>query len=384
MIRFIHTADWHIRDTQYGRGFRGDDFRRSARQILDYAVDYKVDFIVNGGDTLDRNRPSGDMLDFLFEVDTRLKAAGIPMYTVTGNHDDSEPSFLTFPGYDRKDAAGGVVCIDHQVVEHAGVRIAGFPACPWGEVEEKVSKMKTPPDILVWHGAVMEYMPFGCELSLERVWETRFKAALLGDLHIHESCRGGAEEERILAYPGSIEMAKRNEGAEKFFDVYELQDDWRSRSFPNPIAVPLETRPVLFLRADSEERASDCVAKVRALADLAPEKIPMIFMSYNWEYQDVVSRVMSSIDRTKTIFRWKGLSATFGGMVYESEERAQGMEAVRPKLMEVVSKVMPPNSNLHKLTKLLADPETNARSVLMEYVDGRLNEGDQTTATATK
>ncbi len=128
-IRFIHTADWHILDMQYGRSFRGDDFRRAISQVVQYAVDNKVDFIVNGGDILDKDRPSGSMMDFLFDVDRRLSRAGIPMYTVTGNHDAADPSFLTLPGYKRERTDAGIVCLDYKhIAAPGGLRISGYPA----------------------------------------------------------------------------------------------------------------------------------------------------------------------------------------------------------------------------------------------------------------
>ncbi len=168
-IKFMHTADWHIRDVQYGRRFRGEDYRKAIRQIVDLAIKNNVDFIVNGGDTLHLNRPSETMLEFLFEIHQSLRKAGIPMYTVTGNHDASDPSFLLFPSrQDQGGGNGGIVCIDNQIVEHEGIRISGFPAIPFGprpdeqgernlDVENGTTLLErihgcTPVDICVWHG----------------------------------------------------------------------------------------------------------------------------------------------------------------------------------------------------------------------------------------
>lgn len=372
MIRFIHTADWHVLDIQYGRTFRGQDFRKAVNQVVDFAISSSVDFLVFSGDILDKNRPSGDMLDFLFYVDQRLRKAEIPMYSITGNHDASEPSFLTLPGYDRKPGAGGIRCIDWETVVHKSIRISGFPACPWAQVEESVRSMSEPPDILLWHGAIKEYMPWNTELTLERVFQTPFRAALLGDIHVHEQTRG--PEGRLLTYPGSVEIKARDETAEKFFDVYGLPEDWRSRPFPDPVAVPIETRPVLFLRADSEERAADCVDKVRqVVANSGEDRDPMIFLSYNSEHRSVISRIMSSVDRTSTIFRWKPLSTGFGGALYEKQDREMGAKAVRPKLLNVVDQVVHAKSHLNALARELTDPEINARERLAQFVDSGLS-----------
>ena len=158
-IKFIHTADWHICDYQYGRTFRGEDVTRSVWEIVDLAIAEKFDFIVNGGDTFQIKTPSGGMLDLLFAVHQKLKAAGIPMFIVTGNHDMMEPSFLKLPAYADNEELAGVVCIDNRVIEYKGLKIAGFPGHPWQEVAPLIAALE-PVDILCWHGAIDAFVPF--------------------------------------------------------------------------------------------------------------------------------------------------------------------------------------------------------------------------------
>lgn len=374
-VKFIHTADWHVRDTQYGRGFRGEDFRIAIRQIVRIAESEKVDFIINGGDTLHINRPSGSMLDFLFEIDAELKRIGIPMYVVTGNHDAANPSFLTFPGYRRESGGTGIVCIDDQVVTHGDLVVAGFPARPWQEVKEIMDGWDKPADIVCWHGAVDAFVPF----PMESAWtfgempEGKCKAYLLGDIHLRARKRlpGGT----LVSYPGPPELCDRGEPADKYVDIYELEPGWRDKPFPEPSREwQLETRPVLFLRVDDAADADKAVVKIQQEVLKCRGRIPMVFMSYNRMVKDVIGRILNLIDRSKTIFRFRILGNNSGYRYGNTEpvDMSGGRKNVRPDLMATVDEVVPPGTPLNPLAKELADPLKDTRQSLSAWIDEQL------------
>jgi DNA repair exonuclease SbcCD nuclease subunit len=103
-IKFIHLADTHlglnwppigrqdrIQIPVYGRVFAS---------IIDAALKEEVDFVVHGGDLVDRPRPSTAAWSRLLEQLPRLKDAGIPFIVIPGSHDRPESYF---------DKAGGDV-----------------------------------------------------------------------------------------------------------------------------------------------------------------------------------------------------------------------------------------------------------------------------------
>jgi DNA repair exonuclease SbcCD nuclease subunit len=103
-IKFIHTADTHlglnwppigrqdrIQIPVYGRVFAS---------IIDAALEEKVDFVLHGGDLVDRPRPSTAAWQRLLEQLPRLKEAEIPFIVTLGSHDRPESYF---------DKAGGDV-----------------------------------------------------------------------------------------------------------------------------------------------------------------------------------------------------------------------------------------------------------------------------------
>ena len=371
MIKFIHTADWHIRDMQYGRAFRGEDFRKAILSVVDIAVELEVDFIVNGGDTLHLNRPSETMIGFLCEVHKKLLNAGIPMYTVTGNHDTSSPSFLTLPEWvtdtrSNSEKPAGIVCVDHQVVEHCGVRIAGFPAIPFSEMVKGVEEMTRKPDVVLWHGAIEDFVPFPmkdsglmCDLPLGGA-----KAWLLGD--IHKRGRERHSDGSLVSYPGPVEMCERGEQAEKFVDLYRLGAGWRELPFPDPIECPVDVRPAIFLNVADDAQADQALAKIRKVIRENPGRSPLIFCRYEKSQKVFVNRVREIIDPRDTVFRAASYSASYQGEVTRGEMGA------RPRLLDVVDEVVPPGSPINLLSRSLIAPDCRQRPEIVTWVENQL------------
>jgi hypothetical protein len=374
-ITFIHTADWHIRDTQYGRRFRGDDFANAIRRAVQIAIDRKVDFIVNGGDTFHVKGPSGNMMNLLFEVHVMLKRAGIPMYTVTGNHDNTEPSYLGFPGYEEKIAdlpagRGGVVCIDHQIVDHDGVRIAGYPAIEPEELLKIVSefpKLAKPVDIIVWHGAIQEFVgyPMPHAALLDNLPLDAAHAWLLGDIHLRAAKR--LSNGVLVSYPGTLELDERGEPPKKFVDLYTLKDDWRSKPFPDPQEIPTISRPVIFLQVNDDAQADQALGKIRTTLEENPDFPPMIFMRYSKSMKAIVRRVMELIDLRTTVFKAGVLTSAF-----EKGAGLGGNANARPDIANSVSAVVPPGTAVFAICLELSKPGINHRQILNEWVDRQL------------
>lgn len=369
-VIFMNTADWHIRDLQYGRGFRGEDYRRSIRQVIEIAIQNNVDFIINGGDTLHMNRPSETMLEFLFEVHERLKGAGIPMYTVTGNHDNSEPSFLTFPSVGDKEVVDtrpeGIVCIDYKTVEHKGVTIAGYPACSFDAVV-KDREGKPTVDILVWHGALDEFVPFPMKDSgsMAKMPPDAARAWLLGDIHLRDRKR--LDNGALVSYPGPVELCERGEKALKYVDIYELSGAWREAPFPDPVEIELETRPVIFLSVADEAQADQALSKIRQCLLENPDRAPLIFARHDKTQKGFVQRVNELIDPSQTVFRAAAFSNSYRSLV------SPGINGARPELAAVVDEVLPSGNPVNALAHQLIMPDAQHRHVITTWVENMLS-----------
>jgi len=89
-MRFLHTSDWHL-----GRIFHGlhmtEEQTSVLRQLVDLAVDSKVDAVLIAGDIYDRAVPPTQAVSLLDEtLSCLIKKHNIPVILIAGNHDNPE------------------------------------------------------------------------------------------------------------------------------------------------------------------------------------------------------------------------------------------------------------------------------------------------------
>ena len=86
---FIHVADTHLGYEQYGVRERFNDFSRAFWDIMHEAANRHVDFVVIAGDLF--NKRAIDALTLIHAIEglRELKAKGIPVVAIEGNHDRS-------------------------------------------------------------------------------------------------------------------------------------------------------------------------------------------------------------------------------------------------------------------------------------------------------
>jgi len=89
-MKFIHVSDTHLGckiPIEY-ENIREEDFLKAFRQVIDFAIKEKVDFIIHSGDFFDeRFRISLDLLYKVSEELARLREYDIPFIAIKGNHD---------------------------------------------------------------------------------------------------------------------------------------------------------------------------------------------------------------------------------------------------------------------------------------------------------
>lgn len=130
-MKFVHAADIHLDSPLTGLGAKSgaplerlrDSTRRALANMVERAIEERVDFVVIAGDLYD-----GDWRDYatgLFFVRqmARLATAGIPVYIVLGNHDAESilTRQLTLPAnvtVFRADQAHSVQLAEHAVTLH--------------------------------------------------------------------------------------------------------------------------------------------------------------------------------------------------------------------------------------------------------------------------
>lgn len=87
LFRVMHISDTHLGSRIYMSDDRENDFYDAFREAIEIAVHENVDFIVHSGDLFDTWSPSNFALARFRDSALSIREAGIPMYTIMGDHD---------------------------------------------------------------------------------------------------------------------------------------------------------------------------------------------------------------------------------------------------------------------------------------------------------
>jgi len=93
-LKIIHFADLHLGVETYGHinpetglSSRLEDFLHALDQVVDYAIDNRVDLVLFCGDAYKTREPSQTQQREFAKRIRRLSEGGIPLFMVIGNHD---------------------------------------------------------------------------------------------------------------------------------------------------------------------------------------------------------------------------------------------------------------------------------------------------------
>jgi len=96
-LRFIHLADTHLGLNWPPIGKKTDIqipiYGKAFAAIIEAALKNQVDFVVHGGDLVDRPRPPTAAWSRILEELPKLKKAGVPFFVAPGSHDKPESYF---------------------------------------------------------------------------------------------------------------------------------------------------------------------------------------------------------------------------------------------------------------------------------------------------
>src|SRR5579863_7136015 len=123
---FIHVADTHLGNEQYGKRERFNDFSQAFWDIMDEAAQYPVDFVVIAGDLFNKRAIDAMTLIHAIEGLKKLRDKGIPVIAIEGNHDRSYYrdgtswlQFLCHQGYLKLDRKSTRLNSSHPSISYA-------------------------------------------------------------------------------------------------------------------------------------------------------------------------------------------------------------------------------------------------------------------------
>lgn len=272
MLKVLHFADAHIDMANYGRldaesglPLRVMDFLRSLDEIIDSAIQNKVDLVIFAGDAYKDRTPAPTFQREWGLRMMRLSNAGIPTILVMGNHDISPRSGRAGALEEYNTLEVPNIFIADKPTLYTPQQINGLPvqiiALPWifrsglvaftgmeikdkGEIaeamEERINGLLAGwleqvdanlPTILTAHATVQgavyggeRTIMLGSDLVLSGslVKNPRFDYVALGHIHKAQDLNQGSHPPVI--YPGSIERVDFGEaGDKKFYVIAEVE-----------------------------------------------------------------------------------------------------------------------------------------------------------------
>lgn len=133
MTKFLHIADIHLGIRRYRSEDRAKDFFQAWRTCLErYALAEKVSFVLIAGDLFDARKVEPQAMNHAMIMLAKLRAAGIPVIAIEGNHDSHEAAQRF--SWLRSLSQWGFLKLLEPVHDESGVRLL-----PWDEAEGKGS-----------------------------------------------------------------------------------------------------------------------------------------------------------------------------------------------------------------------------------------------------
>ncbi len=330
-VRILHFADAHIDMANYGRHdpelslpVRVVDFLKSLDQIVETAIEEKVDLVLFAGDAYKDRNPQPTFQREWGKRMMRLSQAGIPTVLLVGNHDISPASGRAHTLQEYKTLEVPHIFIADRIMRLDSEQL-GIPlqiiSIPWVSRHQLMTREETSgmslqevldsieervetavlrlieeadpnlPLILTAHASV-QGAKFGSErgvmlghelvLSGNLVNNPKLDYVALGHIHKHQLLSATKSHPPIV-YPGSIERIDFGEAKEdKGFVLAEIEKGRTDWEF-----VKLKTRPFRTFAPETREATTfmeDILTQLPAAEKLAGA-ICRVQLSYarDWE-----------------------------------------------------------------------------------------------------
>jgi DNA repair exonuclease SbcCD nuclease subunit len=360
MFKIIHTADNHLRVSQFSRSSRGEDFSKAFLDVVHTAIRRKAGVILVAGDLLDSTRPSPKIIEFLKTVDTLACANGVLILVTSGNHDLTDPHWAKIAGVESRRECGLRIIDNELVTLPNGLTVYGQPFVP----KEKLAEIRdTLPkaDILMFHGMIAELTDgFKSEsaIPIAMLPCERYQFIALGDIHHRKYTR---VDGCLVGYPGSTELCEAGEEDAK--TVTEVTFD-NGKLVGEPEFLPVKTRQVLRFFLNTEDDVENALIQ----AETQKSAEPIVLFEYNAKLTTVPQRFAARLDPTKVLLRPYP-------MMRDPKVKGLGND-VRDNLPLVafLDKFLPPGTAIHTLGAALLLPSANAVELVDRYIETRRQE----------
>lgn len=288
VVRILHLADLHLGYEPRFLGPRAQAFQAERDRVLERAVDFAlqpesgVQLVVIAGDLFETHRPPARLVEHVLAQLRRLVAAGIPVVTVPGNHD--EITYHDSVYLERRQEWPGVL-VTNPLPEHvATLEVAGVPVHLYSlAYRGGVTPTRPPLDrfprvegqgvhLAVFHGTLdslglpPDETGRSLPLRADALARAEYDYIALGHIHARHEIRVGRS---LAVYPGPVEGKGFDDPGAGVWQLVDLTPGGQVRLE----TVPAGQRPIETLALDVTglEGPENLEAVLRARAN--PEAI---------------------------------------------------------------------------------------------------------------
>lgn len=306
-MRVVHLSDTHLgfrqlhRVDEAGRNVREQDVARAFTEAIDRAIALAPDAVIHAGDLFDSHHPSAAALGVALDGLARLRAAGIPIVLIAGNHETPRAIAAEhiFAVLERFGEGVHAVHSGPETVRIGGLAVHGIPYDnDLARMTEAIRAARPDPgaeaSVLVAHvglaglGGVV-----GPEASLAISGEALsgshgFGYVALGHLHKFSAVADNA------AYAGSTErLSWADDAPVKGLVEVDLARDPTDREYLRRHA--LHVRPHVELEPVDAAEAGDLTAAIVARAEEAGPDVLRGAIARLW-VRDVTAAAWNAVD----------------------------------------------------------------------------------------
>lgn len=375
-MKIMHTADIHLRDSQFGNPGRGADFTASVLNIIEQAHALDIQYILASGDILDSKKPSSRSVSDLLTINRKLAEYGITMVAIPGDHDACRLSWIN--ALKQEQGLSNIEDVTDSVYEikmpsGASITVYGAPKAKMHPEEFRQQAGEWPAaTILLYHGPFKEFAGFKMPddaLSIADLPTDRYEVIALGDLH---SCRYIEYNGCLIGYPGPTEYCSANEPVQKSVTVLRFDDQGHVLKFDSARdIVPIRTRCVVQKTIRTEEDMFELLQDLTKVA----QHDPIVHVWHDSSIPAVFERLANVVDPRKGILRVmnKGNLSDKPGIEYQFGSLDTREERATKRVSDFVSDFAAEGDPTYDTMVLLCDPSERASTILDMYVTERLN-----------
>lgn len=358
-MKIVHTADWHLAYRQYGFAQREEDFYLAAEHIARRTIELKADAIIIAGDMFDMPKPPAYAVKRVADLVAKMRAAGVHVVGVDGNHDATGTDWLRVCGITPVSPT--------EPYKVDWLTIGGLSSCRptvfWKQVDQMV-EAGSKCDIFILHQPLGEFADFEAQgvTALElapKLDKLGVKYVAMGDIHDYKEIELGGIR---FVYPGSIEVNAMNETHDKVFCVSEFVQLADGQVKVHTGYEPIPTRQIVNMNIAGEKDVDELLVKIGS-------SDPLVMLWYEAGRRDLVKKAEAVLIERGLMHRACPIAASsLNDITAQLSKQQFERKGALLQLKDAVNAFFEENSAEYQLVFQLLDAPDNVTDTIQQYM----------------